>query len=262
MAEESVMVSRNRQNLEFKLGKGGIILFTFCMSLLVFIVFLFGVMVGKNMDTYPERYSRGIPALVKEKLGFLTGRTSGTSAVRQETKETPPTPGEDVDFTFYGTLAGKKGEGKVPSVPVTPKGQEGPVKQSEGIKPGAVAAPTIGGQLPGSPREGDIKPKGPVPALPTPEPLKEVKPPGREKYIIQVASYQQREKAESLGKKIAALGYPPRVVMMDIPAKGRWYRVVMSGFESRPQAENAAGVVEQKIGGLKCTIRAVNDKKN
>jgi cell division septation protein DedD len=256
------MVSRNKQNFEFKLGKSGLILFTVCMSLLLFIVFLFGVMVGKNMDAYPERYSRGIPALVKDKLGFLAVRAPDAVAVRQGTNEAVPTSGEDVDFTFYETLAGKKGEGKTPT-PVTPKVPETPVQQPDSIKPGTAAAPD-GGLSPGSPPAGDAKTKTPVPVPPTPVPetTQEVKPPGREKYLVQVASYQQKEKAESLSRKIAALGYTPRVVMMDIPAKGRWFRVITGGFESRPLAEKAAGVVEQKIGGLKCTIRAVNDNNN
>jgi cell division septation protein DedD len=262
VAEESVMVSRNKQNFEFTLGKIGLILFTVCMSLLLFVVFLFGVLVGRNMDTYPERYSRGIPALVKDKLGFISGRAPSASAVRQGTKEAAPNQGEDVDFTFYDTLAGKKGEAKVPT-PVTPKGPEGPGQQPDGIKPGVAVAPA-GGQLPGSPREGDVKQKVPAPVPPAPvsEAAKELKPPSGGKYLIQAASYQQKEKAESLGKKIAALGYTPRVVMTDIQAKGRWFRVMIGGFESRPLAEKAAGVVEQKIGGLKCTIRAVNGKNN
>ncbi|MBN1614971.1 MAG: SPOR domain-containing protein [Deltaproteobacteria bacterium] len=244
------MVSRNRQNFEFKLGKGGIILFTFCMSLLLFVVFLFGVMVGKNMDTYPERYSRGIPALLKDKLGFLAGRTSGGSSVRRETKEAIPVPEGDVDYTFYDTLAGRKDEGKKPA-PVTSKVQEGSTKQPEGVKPDTAATPTVGGQV-----TGTTGLQGPVPM-----PVKEAKPHGNETYVIQAASYQQKEKAESLGRKIAALGYVPRVVMTDIPSKGRWYRVMMEGFESRQLAEQAAGVVEQRVGGLKCTIRAAKGER-
>jgi cell division septation protein DedD len=218
------------------------------------------------MDAYPERYSRGIPALVKDKLGFLAVRAPDAVAVRQGTNEAVPTSGEDVDFTFYETLAGKKGEGKTPT-PVTSKVPETPVQQPDGIKPDMAAAPDGGlspGSPPGSPPAGYVMTKTPVPVPPTPVPetTQEVKPPGREKYLVQVASYPQKEKAESLSRKIAALGYKPWVVMTDIPAKGRWFRVITGGFESRPLAEKAAGVVEQKIGGLKCTIRAVNDNNN
>jgi len=51
-------MSKNVHAFELKLGKRALILFVIGMSCLLFIVFLFGVTIGKNIDTYPEKYSR------------------------------------------------------------------------------------------------------------------------------------------------------------------------------------------------------------
>ncbi len=54
------MAAKNRRMFELRLGKLGLILFIGGMSLLLFSMFLLGVVVGKHMEAYPERYSSGL----------------------------------------------------------------------------------------------------------------------------------------------------------------------------------------------------------
>ena len=56
---------------------------------------------------------------------------------------------------------------------------------------------------------------------------------GKGRFEVQVAAYRERSQAERLVKKIAAQGFSPRVVMKELPGKGRWFRVIVGGFESR-----------------------------
>ena len=48
--------------------------------------------------------------------------------------------------------------------------------------------------------------------------------------------------------------------MKELPGKGRWFRVIVGGFENREKAQAAADQMTGKIRGLKCVIRP-SDKK-
>jgi hypothetical protein len=82
------MTSKNVRVFELKLGKRALILFILGMSCLLFVVFLFGVTVGKNIDTYPEKYSRGFRGMVMEKLGWSSNRPEITVSASETAKET------------------------------------------------------------------------------------------------------------------------------------------------------------------------------
>ena len=80
------------------------------------------------------------------------------------------------------------------------------------------------------------------------------KPEGK-KYTVQVASYQDKGKADQVAGKLKSLGYATRVVPMDLPGKGRWYRLTIGGLPSHDKAKEAVTNVEKKIGGSKGFIR-------
>jgi cell division septation protein DedD len=63
-------------------------------------------------------------------------------------------------------------------------------------------------------------------------------------------------------KKFAALGFAPHVVMKDLSEKGRWFRVIVGGFESREKAKEASERIVAKFRGLKCVIRASGRSEN
>lgn len=77
-----------------------------------------------------------------------------------------------------------------------------------------------------------------------------------------MAAYRERPQAERMVKRIGALGFAPRVVVKDLPGKGRWFRVIVGGFESRHAAEEAADQITGKIEGLKFVIRAADRNGN
>ena len=55
------MAAKNTHRFELRMGKLGLALFILGMSALLFAVFLFGVNLGKNIDTYPDKIARFIP---------------------------------------------------------------------------------------------------------------------------------------------------------------------------------------------------------
>jgi len=105
------MESRRTGDFEFKLGKFGLILFTFAVSLLLVASFIFGVIVGKNIDSYPQKIAKGIPNTIKKTI------TSGMAdTVPDDTKETEAgitarteheKKKDEFNLTFYDTLTDK-----------------------------------------------------------------------------------------------------------------------------------------------------------
>jgi cell division protein FtsN len=77
-----------------------------------------------------------------------------------------------------------------------------------------------------------------------------------------VAAYRERSQAEQLVKKIAAMGFSPRIMMKELPGKGRWFRVIVGGFETRGTAQEAAEQMTGKINGLKFVIRSSDRDDN
>ncbi len=95
------MTLKNRRIFELRLGKLGLLLFVSGMSLLLFSSFLIGVIVGKHMEAYPERYSSGLTELIRDRL--LTAPTKARGKDAQVVKD------EKFGLTFYETLGGDKG---------------------------------------------------------------------------------------------------------------------------------------------------------
>ncbi|MGZ3592786.1 MAG: SPOR domain-containing protein [Syntrophales bacterium] len=209
------MTSKNVRVFELKLGKRALILFIVGMSCLLFVVFLFGVTVGKNIDSYPEKYSRGFRGMMMEKLGWSSNRA-----------ETAVSVGETVTETT------KAGGGET-----VPEEKKSPAAAPSDEKQASVPAAT----------QAEIK-----------------APAEQEKYQIQVGSFKEKEKADQLGKKLAGLGFSPRVAEVQVPKKGKWLRITLEGFESREDAQKAADRVAGKIKGLNCVVlrMAAKNKQN
>ena len=90
------MTSKNVRVFELKLGKRALILFILGMSGLLFVVFLFGVTVGKNIDTYPEKFSRGFRGMMMEKLGWSSNRPETIVTASETAKETAKAGVEEI----------------------------------------------------------------------------------------------------------------------------------------------------------------------
>ena len=277
------MAAKNRRTFELTLGKLGLILFIGGISLLLFSMFLLGILVGKHMDTYPERYSAGMAELVYDRL-FASAPQGGRVPPSAESGTKSELAGGEESFglTFYDTLAGKKGgtpagktAGAVKEMP--PESSAPPPVLTEKPAMPAPSAASSGGtigntDLPVPGREGDGKKTKPLPekraaesgakvSAATPAMPARTAPDGgatpeKGRFEIQVAAYQENRKAEQMVEKLSPLGFTSRVVMKELPDKGRWFRVIVGGFENREKAKAAADRISGKIRGVNCVVRS------
>ena len=195
------MPSQKSRDFEFKLGKFGLMVFTFGISLLLLFSFIFGVIVGKHIESYPEKIAIGIPNAIKEKLAKKV----------DETMELKTGEKEEFELTFYDTLPKKSEE----EVKVTSEKKSEPELMSKASEE--------------------------KPALP-------------ESYLIQVASFKDEGRMESLKKKLSTMGYTPRVDKIRLSSSGNWFRVKLEGFATFDEAATTATFIEKKISGLKCLV--------
>ncbi len=280
------MVAKNRKQFEVKLGKTGVSLLVMGMVTGLFATFLFGVKVGKNIDTYPAMVSGYLPDRIGERLGW---KKPAPAVVAEAKKDTPSPEERDLDLTFYDTLTkGKDGDlilrrpaASTPTAPSAapadrPAVPQGPPIQAPAVpavKP-AVKAPAAGVMQPSPavkpplqaqardvpipPSPAASKPAAPVPGAVKPAPgATEVpgnaaRPKG--KYGVQLVSYRERDKAEQLSKKLADLGYHPHIAPVEVPGKGTWYRVQLTGFGDADQARKASAAVSEKVPGVKGVV--------
>lgn len=271
------MASKNRRVFELRLGKLGLILFVCGMSVLLFSMFLLGVVVGKHMETYPERSFPGIPELIRDRLFASLPKAGRGSAEAEKGAKNEPAGGEDrFDLTFYETLGGKKertpeemtpnpeknSRGDIPPAPAGPGTNQAPTGQPA-APPGTAAgkkhpplpagdgAVKIQDQSSGRAAQTAEKKPDALPAAPAAE---GAAAPGKGRFEVQAAAYRERGKAEQMAQRLASLGFSPKVAMKELPARGQWFRVIVDGFESRAKAQEAADRLAEKVG-LKCVIR-------
>lgn len=274
------MVAKNRRTFELRLGKPGLILFIGGISLLLFSMFLLGILVGKQMEAYPERYSAGMAELIYDSLFASAPQGRRVPPSAESGAKSEPAGGEEVfGLTFYDTLAGKKEgtpTGKTagavkdmpPETSAPPPALTG--KPAMPAPSAASAGGTIGNtDLPVSGREGDGKKTNPLPekkaamesgakvsaAMPAGMPTDGGATPEKGRFEVQVAAYQESRKAEQMMEKLSPLGFTSRVVMKELPGKGTWFRVIVGGFENREKAKAAADQIAGKIRGVKCVVR-------
>ncbi len=183
------MFFRSVKDFEFRLGKLGLGLFVFGTSLSLLFVFIFGVIVGKNIESYPEKIVKSIPRITNQKI---VRKPLIAEEIAKEEKK-------DFKLTFYDTLARKSDE----------LGKSG----------GGKALVLV-----------------------------------EDKYIIQVASFKERKKAETLHKRLSDMGYDSAVDEIKLKLKGIWFRVQLKGFVNYTDAKKVAVILEKKIKGLKCMI--------
>lgn len=241
------MVSGNIKNFELKLGRTGLVIVIVGMTALLCGAFLFGVVVGKNIDTYPEKIAslpQKLLALVWRPAKIRTAQTVDES----KTVQNIPKVQEEPDLTFFNTLTGKKGTVKEQPVSGKKTVAEAPAVQpvitqpknevkvapvspgSEIKKQRAAASEAAGDEI-----EAKIKEAKGTAAPPV-------------KFSIQVASLKEKNNAAQLSKKISTLGFTSRVVENNIPGKGKWFRIVIDGFSSKVSAQAAVEKIAGKTG--------------
>jgi cell division septation protein DedD len=284
------MASRNIKNFELRLGKTGLFIVIVGMAALLCTVFLLGVDIGKNIDTYPEQIA-SIPQKVIAHIWRSAKLKVDQDVPDNKSGQNQPQDKENIDLTFYNTLTAKKSVVKEQPVPDRQKVVETPTEKPVETKPQKEETGTGDlnreAQKPAEPvnektnEEGKPKAKEAAPSIASPinreaqkpaEPVSEKtdeegKPKAKEaapsiasskqKFIIQAASLKEKNKAYQISKKIAALGFESLIVPMEIKEKGIWYRVIVSGFDERTQAQAAADKIAKKIK-TNCIVRRVD----
>jgi len=273
------MAAKNKRMFELKLGKLGIVLFVSGMSLLLISMFFLGIFIGKHMEAYPEKFSPGVAEMIRDRLLALAPHTGKPEPLLETGKQDSPAGGdENFDLTFYKTLGGKKpspvpdshGETKsgapAAAAPLSTTAEKsrttGPGTGSAAAEaPNAKPAGSSAGEAGGvalAPEKKAVTGAGPVaPEVPAPAAVTHGNGiPGKGRYEIQVAAYQDSRKAEKTIGRLKPLGFLPRVVMKEVPGRGKWYRVVIGGFENREKAKATADLISGKVRGVKCVIRA------
>jgi cell division protein FtsN len=248
------MKSGNIKNFELKIGKAGLIIIVVGITVLLCTAFLFGVDVGKNIDTYPDK----IAALPQKALALVWQPAkirAAQSAPDIKNGSTQPKNQENIDLTFYNDLTSKKGIPKEQSVP-----EKQPVFfPSQNEEKTVTSNFNVETQNPPVQVNEKTKEKG--------EPKsKEVAlsvASQKQKFTIQAASLKDKTNANKMNEKIASLGFKSKVIKVDVKGRGILFRVVVSGFENKVQAQEAALKISQKTG-TSCIIKCVDNetKKN
>lgn len=210
-------MSQKTGEFEFKLGRSGLAFFTFVIALVLLFSFVCGVMVGKNIESYPEKIAKGIPSAIKktitERMEDIEPDITGSAVASDAPQSDPPSDTvkreEKVEFTFYDTLK----------------------ETNENVKENFTAR------------------KAPSPDESPPE-----KKQGDGPYTIQIASFKDKAMTGALGERLSRMGYTPRVDEINLQSSGRWFRLKLQGFATYDEARTVASLVEGKIKGIKCLI--------
>jgi cell division protein FtsN len=248
------MASGNVKNFELRLKRLGLIIVITGMAALICFAFLLGVNVGENIDTYPEK----IAALPRKVLAFIW-RPAEIQTPQEDSKDE-----ENIDLTYYNNLTSKKGLAKEQPVAAKKDSIEPqPPQTTASLAKGNEESANVGANIETQKKSAATKEAAKDDSKSKTKEAPAFTPPNKQKFIIQVASLKEKAKAYQLNKKIAALGFEALIVPTEIKGKGTWYRVVISGFESKAQAQAAAAKISKKTG-TNCIIRNIdsNVRKN
>jgi len=120
------MQIKKPRGFELRLSRLGVMLFTLGVSCLLLIAFALGVMVGKNIETYPAKITGAIPGLIREKIAS-TPLEPGVAAVQGDAREARK---DDVKLTFYDSLTGRKpAETKSDAPPPAVQQEKAPIQE-------------------------------------------------------------------------------------------------------------------------------------
>ena len=243
------MATGNIKKFELKIGKTGLIIIVAGMSAFLCAAFLFGVDVGKNIDTYPDKIAalpQRVLALVwrPARIGVAQTAPDNKNGQQQSSAE------ENINLTFYDTLTSKKGIANADSVPE----KQPPDLQTKNEEEATKGHFNIEAQKPPQTANDKSKatqePKGKEAAADVAS--------GKNQFIVQAASLKEKKKANQVSKKISSLGFKSEIIKTEIKGKGIMFRVTASGFENKVQAQEAAQKISSKTG-TNCIVKSIDN---
>lgn len=243
------MATGNIKNFEWKLGKTGLITIIIGMVALLFVAFLFGIEVGKNIDVYPGKiaaFPQKILALIWKPAKIkVTPNSSENKSAENQTKFQE----ENIDLTFFNALTSKKGAA-IPENSISDKQSaftEMPIGNFKIDGQKTPEATTVGESQENAEQRGRE-----ITTLPVAE---------RQKFTIQVASMKDKNKANKIVNKLNSLGFSSQVVKVEDRKKGTLFRVVIPGFEDKVQAQMAVQKISQKTAMKNCIIKSTDNER-
>lgn len=271
------MATGNEKKFELKIGKSGLLTVVLGMTALLCVAFLFGIDVGQNMDTYPDK----IASLPQKALALVWRPARIRMAQQSESlSHADPSKAEDnIDLKYHETLTSKKGlsdansfEGKSPVANQTPPMEASPA----GNVPVASPAQHVSVTDDQHPKEtAKVSTKDAVKEQEKSKEKETVKPKessaktgdqndtssGKEKYFIQVASLKDKAAAYAMNKTIDSMGFHSKIIKIDVKGKGIHYRVVASDFHGKEKAVEASKKISSKTG-TNCMIKKADAATN
>jgi cell division protein FtsN len=203
--KEPISRVQRRQQLKRLFGIMGGMIFAFA-------IFVGGVRVGIQVERERERITQQVPSQP-------TTREDKKATESTEKKETTPPPEkqeEKMEFTFYDTLTKKEG---------TEQATQKTEKQT-------------------APREKEKLPEKKEAVKSTPPPTTKDKEPREalveaDLYFVQIASFTEKETAETLKDRLTQKGYKVQVIAVQLEGIGLRYRVRLGGYKSLQEALDA-----------------------
>jgi cell division protein FtsN len=177
-----------------------------------FAIFIVGVRVGIQVEREREwiaQQAHSQPTNSKDKKA-IEGRD------KKETAPAPEKTEEKMQFTFYDTLTKKEGTEqttKKTEKATAPRKKEQTTEKKEAVK----SSP------PPSTKNEKTK-KAPV---------------EKDLYFVQIASFKEKETAETLKDRLAQKGYKVQVIPVQLEEIGLRYRVRLGGYKSLQEALDA-----------------------
>ncbi|MGB5217825.1 MAG: SPOR domain-containing protein [Smithella sp.] len=258
------MAAGNERNFELKIGRTGIIIVITGMTALLCASFLFGIDVGKNIDTYPGK----ITSMPQRALA-LVWRPAKMQIAQG-------VPEENINLNYHDALTSKKGLSNMePTMEKQPSAT--PVQNEEEAQKGKFNIESNNQPVATDEKKAEKEEAQTIEEIITQEDIKKEKKETQaskeekdnsknktgSRFIVQVAALKEKSKAGEIHKKISAMGYHTEIVKAEIKGKGTMFRVIASGFDDQAKAQKVAGAITQKTG-TKCIVRKmdVNIKKN
>jgi cell division septation protein DedD len=200
-----------------------------CLGLLVALLWMFvlGVFVGKGIT--PANINL---AEIKKRMIDQGVWPGSDKAVQEEGSPRTTNTKRKIplnDLEFYEKLAQKKRERLQESTPekTTPKDEPAAAGEAQ----------------PKPPATPEAQPK--PPAQPTTEVSKEEKPP-KGSFTVQLASFKDEKSAKKFAARFQDSKPKATVRTVDLPGKGRWYRVQVGQLSSRDEATALADRLAKK----------------
>jgi cell division protein FtsN len=240
-----------------KLGRTGLIIVIGGMTVLLCFSFILGVGVGKNIDAYPNKISS-----MPQQVLALFWRPAKVAVQQKITESTEAQPDKSkMDLTFHDALTGQVTM-PIQQLPAAAKKQDNVMATEQKVKPQKLPVPAplslqegvVTTKKEASEKKVTVREKSPAEKK---SKIKEVSAPGHPAvslFFVHVASLKDKAKATEIHKAVATLGYPSKNVKVDIKGKGTWYRIIVTGFETKAQAQTAADRISKKVK-TNCIIR-------